>query len=129
MKALGWPAGSYVVFGSGPMAAAGIREASDIDFLVSPDLYKKLRDAGWKELVKSPTDKPLVKDVYEAHPNWDFTNYKPTLNQLLSTATVIDGIPFASLEEVKKWKTEGKRPKDLADIKLIEDYQDNQTTS
>jgi hypothetical protein len=35
---------------------------------------------------------------------------------------VIDGIPFASLEEVRKWKIASGRPKDIADIKLIDEY-------
>jgi len=122
VKSLGWLAGAYIVFGSGPMAAAGIRESADVDLLVSPQLFEQLRQAGWKEVVKGPGDKPLVKDVFEAHPNWDFSSYKPTLDHLLATATVIDGVPFASLQEVKKWKTAGARPKDLVDIELIDEY-------
>lgn len=123
VKSLGWPTGSYVVFGSGPLAAAGIRQAADIDFLVSSDLFEQLKKVGWQELVKdNPADNPLVKDVFEAHANWDFSEYSPTLEHLLATATIIDGVPFASLEEVKKWKTADPRPKDLVDIKLIDQY-------
>ncbi len=81
VKELGWPEGSYVVFGSGPLAAAGLREAGDIDFLVSKELFEQLRRAGWQELVKAPDDRPLVFDVFEAHNNWDFSSYKPTLDQ------------------------------------------------
>ena len=69
---------------------------------------------------KSPNDKPLARDVFEAHDNWNFSSYRPTLEQLLASATVIDGIPFASLEEVRKWKVASGRPKDLADVKLID---------
>ena len=56
------------------------------------------------------------------HNNWDFSHYSPTLEQLLETATVIDGVPFASLEEVRKWKAGGERPKDVADLALIDAY-------
>ncbi len=119
---MNWPEGSYVVFGSGPMAVAGIRESSDIDLLVSDELAKQLKADGWQEIEKTPNDKPLVQGDFEAHKSWEFSSYKPTLEHLLSTATVIDGVPFASLQEVRKWKTASARPKDLTDIKLIDNY-------
>ena len=59
---------------------------------------------------------------FEAHYAWDFSSYKPTLEQLLLTADVIDGIPFASLLEVRKWKLSSGRPKDFDDIKLIDNH-------
>ena len=122
VKALDLPEGSYIVFGSGPMAAAGLRESVDIDFLVSEEVFAGLEKAGWQIAVKGPKDNPLVKDAFEAHKNWNFTSYSPTLEHLLSTATIIDGIPFASLDEVRKWKAASGRPKDLVDINLIDDY-------
>lgn len=122
VKALDWPKGSYIVFGSGPMAAAGIREANDIDFLVSPELRKSLQKQGWKELVKNPNDKPLVRGDFEAHDNWNFSDYSPTLPELLSRAKYYDDVPFASLEDVRKWKASGKRPKDRADVKKIDQF-------
>lgn len=120
VKALNLPKNSYVVFGSCPLAIAGLREAKDIDLLVSRELFKKLKKMGWKELHKSPNDKPLVNDIFEVHDNWNFSSYSPTLKHLLTCAEIIDGIPFASLEEVRKWKAASGRSKDLADIKLID---------
>lgn len=122
IKALNLPKNSYVVFGSCPLALVGLREANDIDLLVSKEIFEKLRKEGWKELHKSINDRPLVRDVFEAHDNWSFSSYSPTLEQLLVSATVVDEIPFASLEEVRKWKTASGRSKDLADIELIDDY-------
>lgn len=117
-----WPKDSYVVFGSGPMAAAGIRESSDIDLLVSDELAKQLEADGWQEMEKTPNDKPLVRDDFEAHRSWDFSSFSPTLKDLLSRADFIDDVPFASLEDVVKWKSAGRRPKDLKDIELINAY-------
>lgn len=122
VKELGFPSSSYIVFGSCPMALAGIRESSDIDMLVSKELFAKLGEAGWQELEKTPEDKPLTHDVFEALDNWRFGAYNPTLEHLLSSATVVDGIPFASLGEVRKWKKASGRPKDLVDIELIDAY-------
>ncbi len=122
VKTLNFPTGSYIVFGSCPMALAGIREVGDIDMLVNEACFQKCHEMGWKELVKSPADKPLVFEDFEAHPNWNFSRYKPTLEHLLATAAIVDGVPFASLDEVQKWKVGSGRPKDLVDIKLIDDY-------
>lgn len=120
VKALNLPKNSYVVFGSSPLAVAGLRPANDIDLFVSKEVFLKLKEAGWRELQKSPNDRPLVRDDFEAHDNWNFSSYSPTLTQLLKSAEIIDGIPFASLEEVRKWKAASGRPKDLVDIKLID---------
>jgi hypothetical protein len=122
VKTLNLPKGSYVFFGSCPLAVAGIREANDIDLMVSEELFTKLSGAGWQEQYKGPNDVPIVHDVFEAYKSWNFSSYRPTLEQLIATATVIDGVPFASLEEVRSWKAMGERPKDLADLALIDKY-------
>ncbi len=122
VKSLDLPKGTYVVFGSCPMALAGIRESNDIDLLVSPKLRKHLKKIGWKQIKKNPGDEPLTHDVFEAHDNWNFSSFSPTLKELLKTATVAQGVPFASLKNVRKWKASGGRPKDLIDVKLIDNY-------
>lgn len=122
VKTLHLPKGSYVVFGSCPLAAARIREANDVDLLVSKEIFARLKQAGWQELHKSSNDIPLTHDVFEAHDNWNFSSYGPTLRQLLVSATVIDDVPFASLEEVRKWKVASGRPKDVVDIELIDKH-------
>lgn len=122
VKSLNFPKGSYVVYGSAPFAVLGIREVNDIDLLVSPELYEKLEKSGWKKVNKGPNDTPVTYDIFEAHPNWEFSPYAPTLSELLKRAFYIDGIPFASLEDVRKWKESSARPKDMVDLKLIDDY-------
>jgi hypothetical protein len=122
VKTLNLPKDSYVVFGSCPLAAAGIREAKDIDLLVSKVVLLELKKSGWQELIKSENDRPLTYGVFEAHDNWDFSTYSPTLEHLLASATFIEGVPFASLEEVRKWKTVSGLPKHETDVKLIDQY-------
>ena len=53
MKSLSLPEGSYVVFGSGPMAALGIREVNDIDLYVSTEVLEELKQKGWKQIHKA----------------------------------------------------------------------------
>jgi hypothetical protein len=127
MKSLNLPKNSYVVFGSGPLGVAGIREVNDIDLLVSKEIYEKLQKSGWKKIHKGPNDEPIVYDVFEAHDNWNFSSYKPTLDDLLINATEVDGILFASLIDVQKWKTSSGRPKDIIDLKLIKRYIEKKT--
>jgi|GEM_PF-426290 len=120
VKELRLPEGSYVVFGSGPLAAANIREARDVDLLVSKEVLNNLKEAGWQKIVKAPGDEPYIQGVFEAHDNWDFSSYSPTFGQLLETATIIDDVPFASLEEVRKWKVASGGPKHMVDVALID---------
>lgn len=122
VKALQLPAGSYIVFGSCPLALLGLREANDIDMVVSAECHDLLRSKGWQERVKSPDDRPLVHDVFEVHTRWAFGAENATLEELLADAQVIDGVPFASLEAVQKWKAASGRPKDLRDLELIASY-------
>lgn len=125
VKSLNLPKDSYVVFGSGPLAVAGIRETNDIDMLVSNEVFEELKKDGWKELVKGPDDKPLVRGDFEIHSHWNFSSYAPTLKHLLETATEIDGVMFASLDEVRKWKEASGGQKHLADVDLIDNYLKN----
>jgi len=129
VKSLKFPKNSYIVYGSGPFAALGIREVNDVDMLVSEELYEDLIKKGWKKIYKGPKDEPCVFDVFEAHNTWEFSPYCPTLSELLSRSIEIDGVPFASLVDVKKWKVSSGRPKDLVDIKLIDDYLSKPTSS
>lgn len=126
VKKLNFPKGSYIVFGSCPLAIVGIREANDIDLLVSPEILKKLRTLGWKQVIKGPNDTPLVRDVFEAHDDWNFSSYSPTLQDLLTNAIEVDGILFASIEDVRKWKVASGREKDFKDIELIDLFLEKQ---
>jgi hypothetical protein len=122
VKNLALPEGSYVVFGSCPLAAAGIREAGDIDLYVTAAVLAELKAQGWTQIHKAPGDEPYTQAEYEAHANWNFSPYAPTLEHLQKTATLIDGVPFASLEEVRKWKFASGGAKHLADVALIDQY-------
>lgn len=122
VKSLKLPPGSYIVFGSGPLAAYGLREAGDVDLYVSEGVLEGFKAAGWQQIEKGPDDKPYSHGIFEAHAHWNFSPYAPTLKQLLKTATVIEGVPFASLDEVRKWKAASDGLKHAADVRLIDDY-------
>jgi hypothetical protein len=122
VKDLSLPSGSYVVFGSCPLLLHGIRECDDVDLMVSPEVYEKFKQAGWEEKLHG-TDKALLANgVYEVGKDWDFGSYNPTLKELLARTEFFQGVPFASLDDVVKWKTAFGREKDRKDIELIRKY-------
>ena len=122
IKKLSLPENSYVVFGSGPLLLRGIRGCDDIDLLVSEEIYEKLKLGGWAEKTHCTEKNVLVNGIYEVGKDWVFGNYNPALGKLLATADRFEGVPFANLEEVLKWKTAYGRKKDHKDIMLIRKY-------
>lgn len=124
VKALDPPFGQYVVFGSGPLAAHGIRPTNDVDLFVTTTLYEKLKFDGWeeKDLHTPAGGLYLSNGIYEADDTWEYGAYNPTPEALIARADVIHGVPFAPLTDVVKWKEAWGRPKDLADIELIRQH-------
>lgn len=125
VKKLNLPLGSYVVFGSGPMVVHGLREPKDIDLLVTPEIYDKLKTEGWEEKEMRSGSSVLSNGVYEVYKDWNFlfmSNYNPDPQEVIKNAEIVNGVPFAQLEEVKRWKQVFGREKDLADIKLIDEF-------
>jgi hypothetical protein len=124
VEALHLPPNQYVVFGSGPLEAYGIRPTRDVDLFVTSVLYQELKVAGWEEKTWDlMPGKYLAKDgLYEADDTWHYGDYDPTPEEIIAVADIIRGVPFAPIIEVLKWKRAFGRPKDLADIALIEQY-------
>ncbi len=128
IKALNFPFGQYVVVG-GAMEAHGLRKARDIDIVVTPVLFEKLKAEGWQscdcDICKRSKARGWSKRMLKA-PDIDILSeysfedsYKADLNELISNADVMEGVPFVQLTELLKWKEAARRPKDLEDIAII----------
>ncbi len=126
VKELDLPDGSFVVVGSGTMAAFGIREPNDLDLVVSPEVYEKLKQEGWEQKFRYGTSF-LGKNVYEIWLMWDSENNEPNLKDLLKNAHIIDGVPFVNIRRLMEWKKRKGRDKDLTDVELIKDYLEKQS--
>ncbi|WP_326955127.1 hypothetical protein [Amycolatopsis sp. NBC_01286] len=122
VKALNLPPHQYVVFGAGPLAAHGLRDTADVDLFVTTELYEHFRAAGWTEKATSCGKVHLASGIYEADDSWKYGDYNPTIQELVAMADLIDGVPFAPLTEVLKWKRAFGRPKDKQDVILIEQH-------
>ncbi len=121
VKSLGFPEGEYIIIGSGIMDALGLRESHDVDAVVSDKLFQELKTAGWKEQEQYGVHMLTHMDV-EVWPSWYHDGLRLSLTQLIDRSVVIDGVRFVSPEFLLEWKQASRREKDLADIKILEEY-------
>ncbi|MFV1917075.1 MAG: hypothetical protein ACC618_01105 [Patescibacteria group bacterium] len=123
LNSLNLPRDLFAVTSSGAMAVRGLREANDIDVLVTEELWKKL--ASKYPLRRTPKGFfiKLSKNV-EVMGGWSNTqkNDLEGAGRQIKNAERIDGIRFVRLSDVKKFKKKVGRKKDFEDIKLIDSY-------
>jgi hypothetical protein len=123
---LGVPHGGYVLFGGTILAALGIRDAGDIDIFVTEEVFNELRSRGWKEKSKKGRPPYLVSSVggvpIQAFHIWVGGGWQPDIPSYISNPEVVDGLPFMPLRQLYDWKVATRRPKDIEDITLIENY-------
>ena len=112
------PKDQFAIYGSGPLDVRGIRKARDIDLIVTEKLFKELSK---KYPVKKSTfaKVKIVVDNIEIFKEWQ---YNQDVNKLIKEADIINGIRYVQLKDVLDWKKARALPKDLRDVKLIEEY-------
>jgi len=123
-KELNLPSDEYTVVGSGALAVRGLREAQDVDLLITADLYEKLKSNGWSEehFPDSKREWVISSGPFDASTSWLVNDYEPDPLDLIESSDVIEGIRFVSLANLLTWKKACKREKDLRDIELIEKH-------
>src|SRR5256885_1951788 len=122
VEKLNLPFGEYVVIGAGILEALGMRETRDVDVIVRPTLFKKLRESKiYKEEIRWGKLFLFADDI-DIGTKLDWENYSTTIEEAIKTATIINGVPFLNLQETIKFKKAMGREKDFRDIKLIEQY-------
>lgn len=119
--ALNLPADHCVVIGSGILDALGLRKSDDIDLVVSPELFARLRDTeGWAAQEKYNATVLLMGDV-EAWEDWG-ANDEASFANLYKDSLIVGGVHFANPQYVLAWKKQRNREKDIKDIQLLEEY-------
>lgn len=120
LKKLNLPDDKYAVFGSGPMAVRGIREANDIDIIALPELFAKLfKKYGEKKIKRGLQNQRSIQlsdiEIWEdwAPGEWD-------IEKLIKEADIFHGVRFVKLAEVLSWKKLMGREKDLRDVARLE---------
>ncbi|MBD0675462.1 hypothetical protein [Streptomyces sp. CBMA156] len=118
LRTLALPTGHWVVCGSAPLYARGLRPAlRDLDVLArGPAWHRALLLAppapaasGHGLVVRHPA---AAIDVFDAWPHLD-----PAA--AIDHADLIDGIPLLRLGDTVAWKTTVGRPQDLADVAAV----------
>ena len=126
VKDLGLPLDQLIVIGSGLLDQLGIRAASDIDLVVSNELFNALKnDARWiVEYITNDETRYTSRDgsVEVWRGGWDKKGESMSYDELLADSVVYDDVQFVSLNFLKDWKMWHKRDKDVADIQLIDQY-------
>ena len=116
LLALDLPPGSFAIFGSGPLAVRGWREAKDVDIIVRRSVWDELA----KEYPRNVNGKGLQVSHIELFADWE--PWFEDADMLIDTAEIIEGLPFVRLEHVVAWKKAMGREKDLKDIELIDSH-------
>lgn len=112
------PPDELVICGGGILDALGLRKANDLDAIASPRLFEELQASGRYGCGRVDKDDYCRTDEIEI---WR-TYFGATYDEVVQTAVVIDGLRYASIDQTIKWKRQLGREKDLADIKLLEEY-------
>ena len=114
------PTSDYAVFGSGPLVAHGLlEEAQDVDVVARGAAWERATELG-PVLVAALGD-PVVRlesgaiEIFSGWLGWD-------IDAIIEGAELIDGLPFARLEDVLAFKRAYGRPKDLEHARLLEAY-------
>lgn len=118
VKELGLKSNEFVIVAGSAMATHGLKETKDIDLVISPEVYKRLKAEGWEEKFHDSRTSVLLRDMYDAGTTWNGMN----LEKLLESADLIDGVPIANLQVVLEWKRKMNREKDQKDIAILEHY-------
>ena len=113
----------YCIVSSGSLAVRNIRDCSDLDILVTKELFHELEK-------RFPENKRTLENIGDviSYKNIDFFFFfkeheKYTGGQRIKNADIIDGKRFQNLETIKFFKKDQAREKDLKDLELIADYE------
>ncbi|MER7566457.1 hypothetical protein ABTZ93_26310 [Streptomyces sp. NPDC097941] len=120
LLSLNLPPKDYVIAGSGPLLAHGLRHAiGDLDLVARGAAWKLAR--GLADPVIAPSGcghlVSLFQGSIEIFDRWLPGTSEP--DAMIDGAEWIQGIPFSSLSEVLAWKERLNRAKDQEDIRLI----------
>lgn len=120
LRSLNLPEGEYVVFGSGPLIVRGIIDATnDLDVVCRGAAWERACELGeMVTLVDHDVDVVSFLDgAITIGTSWAYGDVD--IDELIDTAQVIDGLPFARLEHVARYKEIAGRTKDLEHLRLM----------
>ena len=121
LESLALPASDYVVTGSGPLLAHGLKnDIHDIDLVARGTAWEMATRLSRPRRSRSGPGLRVVLfggDI-EVFDHW--VGGLTDVDAMIDSADFFDGLPFLSLTDTLRWKRGLGRAKDLADIALIE---------
>lgn len=118
------PLNRCIVIGSGALALHDIRDARDIDLVVTSDVYDMLLEWGWDKGKQGSSSVALERDDFEIWTDWSTDGSgHPDYKDLTAHTEIIEGIRCVTLDYLLSRKQERNSEKDKRDIGLILAYQ------
>ncbi|WP_433616066.1 hypothetical protein ACQP2P_13585 [Dactylosporangium sp. CA-139114] len=113
----------FVIFGSAPLLAHGVRtRVSDLDVVARGAAWERVCAHGLP-VVGTINGAPMMRfedGLIEFSRGWVSDDWNG--DELIDRAEMIEGLPFAPLADVLRYKRTLNRPKDRDDIVAIERY-------
>jgi hypothetical protein len=111
----------FVIFGSGPLLAHGLRKGvEDLDVVARGSVWDRVVEYG-DPAAGDINGAPLAmfyNGQIQFSRGWVSDEWRA--DDLIERAELIDELPFAQLGDVLKYKRALRRPKDRADIRALE---------
>ncbi len=112
------PIGKYAIFGVALLSVKKIRASNDLDIIVKRELWTDFIRL-YQQCIKSEPTKLHIGNI-EIFKDW--LNLSSKIDEMIDSAELIEGFPFVRIEYMLLWKKYIGRPKDMADIALIDDF-------
>jgi len=119
IRKLNLPTDQFIVIGSGLLDAYGLRQADDIDLVVSDSLYQTLRETGLYNEQRRHDEDYLFAHKQEIWRTW---GGEWTFSRLQHDSVTVDGIKFVNPTVLIAKKRERGSVKDINDIAMLEKY-------
>lgn len=116
-----------VVIGSGISSALNLRESKDIDIIVTEEKYRELVTNSRFKKEQNHGREVLDDGLFEIGTSWTVVGRTWKFDELLNQSTIIEGVRYNTIEFLldakRHWIAAGEgRPKDIDDVKLMEQY-------
>lgn len=115
---LGLPTGDWALFGSGPLLMRGwIDEVGDLDIISRGHAWTHAQALGTDVVLEDGAMIYQIGEGITVGTSWAYGDL--SIDQLIDSAEMIDGVPCVQLQYVLAYKLIADRPKDRSHISVI----------
>ncbi|MDF2521747.1 MAG: hypothetical protein K0R84_2375 [Clostridia bacterium] len=112
LKELNFPKEQFCVMTGAALVLHGVRqETADIDIGCTKELFAKLLQSGFELAAGKVYRGIVIEGFIEIFEDW-----------MPEKSILIDGIPVADIHDIRRYKEQKGRDKDLRDIELIDRF-------